>query len=84
VEAALLRSYDLPHRLERELLFYFDGARRPTAHPWFGWADIAGSPGLSLSEILAGEGGRHSGAWPSEVFRPLPEDEAEALQAWVG
>jgi N-6 DNA Methylase len=84
VEAALLRSYDLPHRLERELLSYFDGARRPTAHSWFGWADIARSPGLSLSEILMGEGGRHSGSWASEVFRPLPEDEAAGLQAWIG
>ncbi len=84
VEAALLRSYDLPRRLERDLLSYFDGARRPTVYAWFGWADIASSPGLSLSEILAGEGARHSGAWASDVFRPLPLDEAEALQAWIG
>lgn len=84
IEASLLRSYDLPRRLERELLAYFQGARRPTVHHWRGWADLTAAPGLSLSEILAGDVQRHVGAWTQDVFRPLPADEAEALQRWVG
>ena len=84
VEAALLRSYDLPRRLERELLSYFEGARRPTVHAWFGWAEITKFPGLSLTEILAGKASRYLGTWVGEVFRPLPEDEAADMQAWIG
>lgn len=84
VDAALLRSYDLPTRLERQLLAYFHGARRPTAHGWTGWGDLVGGAGLSLSEIRSGRASRHAGNWVAEVFQVLPSDEAEELQAWAG
>jgi hypothetical protein len=84
VDAALLQSYDLPTRLERQLLAYFHGARRPTAHEWTGWGDLVGAAGLSLSEIRSGRAARHGGNWVAQVFQALPADEAEELQAWAG
>lgn len=84
IDAEVLQSYDLPTRLERDLLDYFDGARRPVAHDWSGWADLAAAPGLKLSEIRAGVGSRLSGKWVKDVFSVLPEEEAQSLRDFVG
>ena len=84
IDAAGLRSYDLPRRLERDLLAWFEGARRPVPHPFPGWGDLTAAQGLSLSEMLEGRGARHAGNWVGQLFRPLPVEEAEDLQAWAG
>lgn len=83
IDARIIESYELPVRLERELLLYFEGARRPIAHHWDGWADLDESPGFSLAEIRRGEQKRASGNWVSEVFRPLPEVEADLLRRYL-
>jgi hypothetical protein len=84
IDAAILASYALPVRLERELLRFFEGARRPVAHAWEGWPGLETSPGLSLAETLNGARERFSGNWVRSVFEPLPESEAEALRAYIG
>ena len=83
IDARLIESYELPVRLERELLLFFEGARRPTAHHWSGWADLDANPGLFLTEIRRGAHSRASGNWVSEVFHPLPETEADLLRQYL-
>jgi len=81
IDAAVLASYDLPPRLERELLEFFHGANRPTAHAWQHWNTAYPSPALLLSERLSGRFHPKAG-WLLDVFRPLPEDEAEQLRSY--
>ncbi len=83
IDAEVLDSYSLPTRLERDLLEYFEGAKRPVAHEWHGWADLDASPGLKLSEIRRGITKQLSGNWVREVFAPLPEEEAAGLSEFV-
>lgn len=84
IDSAVLASYALPVRLERELLRFFEGARRPVAHAWEGWPGLDAAPGLSLAETLAGNREQFSGNWVKSVFEPLPQSEADALRAYIG
>lgn len=84
IDGAVLASYALPVRLERELLRFFEGARRPVAHAWEGWPGLEAAPGLSLAETLDGIRERFSGNWVRSVFEPLPQSEADALRAYIG
>jgi len=84
IDAEVLQSYDLPTRLERELLEYFEGARRPVAHDWVGWADLTSTPGLRLSEIRSGMAGRLKNNWVQDVFVAVPENEADDLREYIG
>jgi hypothetical protein len=84
IDGAVLASYALPVRLERELLRFFEGARRPVAHAWEAWPELEAAPGLSLAEALAGNRERFSGNWVRSVFQPLPQSEADALRAFIG
>jgi hypothetical protein len=81
IDAAVLEAYDLPPRLEQQLLEYFRGAERPVAHPWMHWDDINPMPGLRLSERVSGRF-HAKGNWVGEVFRPLPEREAALLRTF--
>ncbi|RYE56997.1 MAG: hypothetical protein EOP18_03395 [Rhizobiaceae bacterium] len=83
IDAAVLASYALPVRLERELLQFFENVRRPVAHSWAGWPALDNAPGLSLAEILDGSRDRFSGNWVRSVFGPLPEAEIEALRPYL-
>jgi hypothetical protein len=84
IDGAILASYALPIRLERELLRFFEGVRRPVAHSWEGWLGLEAAPGLSLAETLDGNRERFSGNWVRSVFVPLPQSEAVALRAYIG
>jgi hypothetical protein len=84
IDGAILASYALPVRLERELLRFFEGARRPVAHAWEGWPGLCAAPGLSLAETLAGNREQFRGNWVKSVFEPLPQSEADALRAYIG
>ena len=84
IDSAVLGCYALPVRLERELLRFFDGARRPVVHAWEGWPGLEAAPGLTLAEILDGSRERFSGNWVRSVFEPLPQSEADALRAYIG
>ncbi|BCH26732.1 N-6 DNA methylase [Mesorhizobium sp. L-8-3] len=84
IDSAVLASYALPVRLERELLRFFEGARRPVAHAWEGWPGLDAAPGLSLAETLTGHREQFSDNWVKSVFKPLPQSEADALRAYIG
>ena len=82
IDALVLGAYDLPARLEKQLLGYFRGAKRPVAHAWRHWDETHPMPGLTLAERLSGRYRPH-GSWILDVFRPLPEDEARILREYV-
>ena len=79
IDAAVLEAYDLPPRLEWQLLEYFRDVERPVAHPWVHWNVIDPTPGLRLAERVSGRF-HPNGDWIAEVFRPLPEREAALLR----
>jgi hypothetical protein len=84
IDAIVLDSYELPTRLERELLGFFDGVKRPTAHWWSGWSQIEEFPGLRLSEVLRGRHKAVSGNWVGDIFMTLPDREADLLRGFLG
>lgn len=79
IDAAVLGAYDLPARLERQLLDYFRDSNRPVAHAWRHWDERIPVPGLTLAERISGRFRPH-GAWILDVFKPLPADEADLLR----
>jgi N-6 DNA Methylase len=79
IDAAVLEAYDLPPRLERELLDYFKGAERPVIHPWEHWDVTYPGVGLRLSERVSRRF-KQDRKWIAKVFQPLPEDEAALLR----
>ena len=80
IDALVLKAYDLPPRLERELLEYFRAAHRPTLHPWRHWLPDDFGPALPLSEYLSGEYAKMAGDWVLDIFTPLPPEEAALLR----
>ncbi|MXW19736.1 MAG: N-6 DNA methylase [Gammaproteobacteria bacterium] len=81
IDAAVLDAYDLPLRVERELLDYFRDENRPIAHDWPHWAENALVPGLTLAEHITHEL-ESQGGWVHKVFTPLPDGEADALREY--
>ena len=81
IDASVLQAYDLPWRLENQLLDHFRLTDRPLAHAWQHWDVSYPMPGLTLSERVSR---RFSNRRTSirEVFQPLPVEEAELLQAY--
>lgn len=81
IDARVLAAYDLPPRLERDLLDYFGGAERPVVHDWSNWNLLYPMPGLTLAERLSGRF-RPGNDWVGKLFKPLPQKEAELLRAY--
>ncbi len=81
IDARVLAAYDLPPRLERDLLDYFGAAERPVAHDWSNWNLLYPSPGLTLAERLSRRF-RPDGNWVGKLFQPLPSKEAELLRVY--
>lgn len=81
IDARVLAAYDLPPRLERDLLDYFGPAERPVAHAWRNWNLLYPTPGLTLAERLSGRF-RPGRNWVGKLFMPLPPNEAELLRAY--
>lgn len=79
IDAAVLEAYDLPLRLERQLLAFFEDSGRPVAHSWAHWDNRYPVPGLSLAERLSGRFNA-DGDWVGKVFQPLPEDQIALLR----
>jgi hypothetical protein len=84
IDTLVLKAYDLPPRLERELLEFFRGARRPTLHPWRHWLPDDFGPALPLYEYLSADYARMAGNWVLDVFTPLPPEEATLLRDYLG
>ncbi|MBY2915351.1 N-6 DNA methylase [Rhizobium leguminosarum] len=74
LDAAVVEAYDLPLRLERQLLSFFKASERPVAHEWKHWDTLYPVPGLSLAERVSGRFNA-SDDWVGKVFRPLPDAE---------
>lgn len=83
IDSLVLKAYDLPPRLERELLEFFRAARRPTLHPWQHWLPDDFGPALPLNEYLSGDYSKMSGNWVLDVFTPLPPEEAALLRDYL-
>ncbi|HEX5259114.1 MAG TPA: N-6 DNA methylase [Sphingomicrobium sp.] len=81
IDARVLAAYDLPPRLERDLLDYFGAAERPVAHDWSNWNQLYPAPGLTLTERLSGRF-RPRSNWVRKLFKPLPANEAELLRTY--
>ena len=79
IDAAVLAAYDLPPRLERELLEFFRGSERPTVHNWAHWFPEHFAPFIPLHEYLSDEYKAATRPWIQEVFTPLPPEDAAAL-----
>jgi hypothetical protein len=82
IDAAVLEAYDLPLRLERQLLAFFEGSDRPVAHPWTHWNAAYPVPGLSLAERLSGRFNA-GGDWVGKIFKPLPKEQVSLLRDYV-
>lgn len=80
IDAAVLHAYDLPSRLEHELLSYFPAAGRPVAHHWQHWNHPDAITGLTLAERLSSRY-EHT-ASVGEIFAPLPSEEAAVLRTY--
>jgi hypothetical protein len=85
VDAAVLKAYDLPPKLERRLLNFFRGheGERRVAHAFNGWIPADFTAYIPLHEYLGPLLEQNRGAWALDVFIPAPEDEAEALERFV-
>ena len=83
IDALVLRGYDLPPRLERQLFAYFDGRRRPTFHDFPGWLpkDLKGY--VPLYEWLTRDPDANRGNWVLDVFTPAPPEEIDALARFL-
>jgi len=66
VDAIVLEGYDLPPRLEKELLEFFSGEERQTAHPFGDYIPAGCDLAFSLSRFLAPNFG---GLTPAEFLR---------------
>jgi len=83
IDAAVLKAYDLPPRLEKRVLDYFLGERRPTLHEWKHWFPPDFQAFLPLCRYLSAEFRTAASGWVLKVFKPLPEEEAAALREYL-
>ena len=79
IDAAVLGAYDLPLRLERELLRGFRGQRRPVGHAWRHWDERDSTPGLTVAERMSNRFDPRW-SWIRDVLKPVPQEEAELLR----
>ena len=83
IDAAVFEAYDLPPRLERELLEFFRDAERPTAHQWEHWLPEGFQPFIPLHKLISEEYQKATQPWVQKVFKPLPPDEAARLREYM-
>ena len=80
IDAAVLHAYDLPPRLEHELLSYFPAEGRPVVHHWQHWNHPDAITGLTLAERLSLR--YEHNASVGDIFAPLPSEEAAVLRTY--
>jgi hypothetical protein len=83
IDAAVLKAYDLPPRLERELLELFRDTKRPVGHQWTHWLPERFEPFIPLHEFVSEQYHKATQPWTQEVFKPLPPEEVEALREYM-
>jgi hypothetical protein len=82
-DAAVLAAYDLPPRLEKELLEFFRHSTRPVMHDWKHWFPERFSPFIPLHKFISDEYQISTTPWVNDIFTPLPEEEAAALRKYM-
>lgn len=85
VDAAVLKAYNLPPRLERRLLEFFRGHEheRRVGHKFDGWLPEDFTAYIPLHEFLGPLVAQNRGPWALDVFTPAPEEEVTALRRYV-
>lgn len=83
IDALVLAGYDLPPRLERQLLSYFNKRQRPVLHPFDGWMPEDFKGYVPLLEWLTKDHRANRAAWVLDVFKPLPAVENDALARFL-
>lgn len=79
IDAAVLAAYDLPPRLERELLRFFATTPRPVQGEWLGYPGLGDGEGaIPLQRRLALMGSSEHGSWLS-AFTPLANEVADVF-----
>jgi hypothetical protein len=83
IDALVLKGYDLPPRLERQLFDYFDSRKRPVLHEFEGWLPKELKGYVPLHEWLTRDQEANRGPWVSKVFKPAPASENEVLDRFL-
>ena len=85
VDAEVLKAYDLPPRLERQLLEFFRGQEhmRRVGHGFGGWLPEDFTAYMRLHEYLGPLAAKNRGPWALEAFTPAPEEETIKLNEYV-
>jgi len=79
IDAQILAAYDLPPRLERELLRFMSEGQRPCGHSFQGYPGTEPSAGaISLIQRLSMSSSERTVAW-EVIKRPLSEEIADAF-----
>ncbi|MEZ5583415.1 MAG: N-6 DNA methylase, partial [Candidatus Competibacteraceae bacterium] len=63
IDALVLKAYDLPPRLEKALLEFFRGSKRPVVHPWHHWLPEGFNPCIPLHEYFSPDYEKLTGNW---------------------
>ncbi|WFE89146.1 N-6 DNA methylase [Roseibium porphyridii] len=83
IDALILDGYDLPPRLERQLLTFFDGHERPVQHNFQGWLPEDTKGYVPLYERLTSDEKTNRGSWVLDVFKPVPDEENDAIARFI-
>jgi len=83
IDSIVLKAYDLPPKLERSLLTFFQGQDRPTVDSFRGWFPDDFSPFIPLHEYISAEYRKITGDWIVEVFKKIPQEEAKLLNRYL-
>lgn len=77
IDAVVLEAYDLPPRMERELLRFVSQGERPVSVPWTGYPAIGAEDGaIPLGLRLTLTHTESNGSW-IRTLGPLPEEVAD-------
>ena len=83
IDALVLKGYDLPPRLEHQLLAFFDGRKRPVKHNFQRWIPEATNGFVPLYERLTRSDSSNRGPWVLDVFKSVPNDENDAISRFI-
>lgn len=83
IDAIVLDGYDLPPKLERQLFDYFKDRERPTLHPFSGWLPDDFRGYVPLREWITRDADANRGPWVLDVFKPVPDEENDALSRFI-
>ncbi len=83
IDAEVLRGYDLPPRLERTLLDYFRGEKRPSQPPVSEYFPADFTAWIPLHEYLSDDLRRLRGDWIRKVFKHIEGPEAKLIGGYL-